>query len=453
MRTHEPMMARTWRAVSVGVVVAFGMVVGLGVYGFVTYRNAVEMVDRMRRVDAALGQLLVTSIEAESSERAYLLTRNPASAASCVQAAETFATGVAQVRALLADDPRQGERLTGIERLGGEGLSRMRDAVASVDAAAPGQRVLDAAGERASMDRFRAAIGEMRAEQERLVRERRADASARGVLITIAVALASVLFGASVAGWWRGRARLERVRRAEAAERQALEERARDALFQERFIAMLGHDLRNPLNAIVVSAEMLARMQSRSDREQRTLLRIGTAAERMARMISQLLDTARSRLGGGLIVTRNDADLAKIARDVIDELAARKGSPIALRVEGDTGGRWDADRIAQVLSNLVGNAVAHGAPECPVEVAVDGCDADRVQIAVSNEGDPIPDDIRDVLFEPFRMASHSRLKTKSEGLGLGLYIARELITLHGGVIDVVSTKEQGTKFTISMPRR
>ena len=149
-------------------------------------------------------------------------------------------------------------------------------------------------------------------------------------------------------------------------------------------------------------------------------------------------------------MTRVRCCLDETARAVVEELReASPGRDIALRIDGDTQGTWDAARMAQMLSNLVGNALAHGAQGAPVEVLLNG-DARHVTLRVRNEGTPIAASLMPVLFEPFRRGDDP--ENHRRGLGLGLYIVREIVTAHGGDIDVQSTVENGTCFTVRLPR-
>ncbi len=228
--------------------------------------------------------------------------------------------------------------------------------------------------------------------------------------------------------------------------------------FNEMFTGILGHDLRNPLAAIITSAR-LAMSRDTTDKLRKPLARILNSGDRMTRMIDQLLDFTRVRLGSGIPVTAVDVDLAALVRQVMDELdEANPSCPLRLSCAGDTVGRWDPDRLSQVFSNLVANAVHHGVVEHGVDVSVDGGAADLVRVEVRNRG-AIPPRRMQTLFEP--MAGSSRRPDTSHGLGLGLFITRELVRAHGGSIQVRSDRrsetapeEPGvTTFTVCLPRR
>jgi signal transduction histidine kinase len=223
------------------------------------------------------------------------------------------------------------------------------------------------------------------------------------------------------------------------------------AHFKERFIGILGHDLRNPLTAIRMSGQRLARHAATlSPADARALALINRSAERMERMIGQLLDFARTRQGGTIPLLRTRCDLGTIVRTVLDELqAAHPDRPISLAVLGDVTGLWDADRAAQVASNLLANALQHG-DGAPVEVEVVDADAEVV-LHVRNQGPVIPAAELPAIFDPYRSGGAGG--GRHRGLGLGLYVVREVVRAHGGVVDVRSDVDEGTTFTVRLPRR
>jgi hypothetical protein len=214
------------------------------------------------------------------------------------------------------------------------------------------------------------------------------------------------------------------------------------------FVGILSHDLRNPLSAILGGAQLL-RADARDDKSARVLSLVISSGDRMGRMIDQLLDFTRARLGEGIPLDRDEVDLAKVAGDVVDEArAGSAASELRLTTTGDTMGSWDRDRISQILSNLVGNALQHGDQGASIEVVVDGTDPDRVTLSVENEG-VIPAHLVPVIFNPFRGTLQKR--GKSKGLGLGLYVARQIALAHGGELKVRSTAT-GTVFDLALPR-
>lgn len=229
---------------------------------------------------------------------------------------------------------------------------------------------------------------------------------------------------------------------------QSMAELQETIRFNQMFTGILGHDLRNPLAAISTSAR-LAMGREGSEKMLKPLSRILSSGERMARMIDQLLDFTRIRAAGGIPVNREPLDLIPILGQVMDELDdANPEWTLRLQQAGDTAGVWDADRLSQVFSNLVANAVQHGLAAGGVTVIVDGTAVDIVRIEVHNAG-CISEGHLATLFEPLTGRGSGR---SSRGLGLGLYITREVVRAHGGRIDVISDDERGTIFTVVLPR-
>jgi PAS domain S-box-containing protein len=228
-------------------------------------------------------------------------------------------------------------------------------------------------------------------------------------------------------------------------------ERKEEEHLRELYVGMLGHDLRNPLASIVTSASLLTRHGSLSPEDACLVERIARAGERMRRMIDQILDLTRSRLGGGIPVVPRPAELHDLVRRIVAELeAAYPGRTIRLETNGAPQWQCDADRLGQVISNLVGNALENTGTDDPVDVSVTQPDAE-VRIAVHNGGPPIPDDLLAVLFDPFRSRALPRERRSSGGLGLGLYISQQIVASHGGRIEVASSAEAGTTFTVVLP--
>jgi sigma-B regulation protein RsbU (phosphoserine phosphatase) len=223
-----------------------------------------------------------------------------------------------------------------------------------------------------------------------------------------------------------------------------LDERATSAL-REQFIAVLGHDLRNPLMAIAAGAAMLLR---RPDRTTDIVARIQQSAARMAGLINDVLDFARGRLGGGLTLERGTSEPVGAALyQVIEELQATHSDRV-VEVEFSLTEivYCDRARIAQLFSNLLGNAMTHGAPNIPIKVrATTG--ADVFELSVANGGEPIPPAAMERLFEPFFRGS---IRPSQQGLGLGLYIASEIARAHGGALEATSNSTE-TRFTFRMP--
>ena len=226
---------------------------------------------------------------------------------------------------------------------------------------------------------------------------------------------------------------------------------------RQLFLAILGHDLRNPLGAMTMSAKLLG-LRGQSDAEaSKTATRIIASADAMARMISDLLDFTGAGLGGGMRIDIAPMDLREVCRAVVDEIRAANPD-CTIRVESDGGsarGHWDAARLRQLVSNLLGNAVQHGAETCRVKLTVNGADPNAVVLAVHNKGPPIPRAMLATIFDPLvRVAEPEvQLRRRAGSIGLGLFIAREVATAHGGEIGVTSSAKAGTVFTVRLPRR
>ncbi len=256
--------------------------------------------------------------------------------------------------------------------------------------------------------------------------------------------------------WFGTNTNIDEERRLRRELRKAFDDSKRAADFRERFIGIVSHDLRNPLGAIAMGTARMLEDPEFPEHLSTTAGRVLTNVDRMTRMISDLLDFTRGRLGGGIPIKPARVDLTNVAAQVIEEIeAAFPGRRVISETRGDAVGRWDRDRLAQLLSNLVSNAVTHGAPETPVRVELDGSRDGEVVVRVqnANAGNPIPPDLLERIFEPFRRGTDSgEWRHERDGLGLGLFIAREITRAHGGSIRVTSDAEGGTTFVVSLPR-
>ncbi|RYU91951.1 GAF domain-containing sensor histidine kinase [Mucilaginibacter terrigena] len=229
-------------------------------------------------------------------------------------------------------------------------------------------------------------------------------------------------------------------------ESQLLEEQE-TAQLRDQFIAILGHDLRNPVGAVLNVAQMMLRMPL-DDRMKRLANILQDSSYRMKALIENILDFARGRLGGGIVLETNaDEPVDEILNQVITELGLIwPDKVLETRFELNCAVNCDGKRIAQLLSNLLGNALTHGKKDEPVLVTVRSND-DEFSIAVTNAGKQIPDAILNKLFQPF---SRGEVTPNQQGLGLGLYIASEIARAHGGALGVESGKQE-TTFTFTMP--
>jgi len=241
----------------------------------------------------------------------------------------------------------------------------------------------------------------------------------------------------------------ENLRALAAAERTASVEKSRVQEFQERFLAILGHDLRQPLAAIDIRVALLRR-RSKDPEFIEDLDGLRASSRRMSRMIEQILDFTRSRLGGGLELAFAPIDLREALIAIVGELrAAHPSATIQLQCP-ELRGAWDRDRLEQVFSNLIANALFYSDPAATVTVTA-GADPLRVWVEVHNEGPPIPQELQSVLFNPFRRGE--RESRSPVGLGLGLYISKEVVLGHGGHIEIRSTAAEGTTFRVVLPRQ
>lgn len=249
-----------------------------------------------------------------------------------------------------------------------------------------------------------------------------------------------------------GESDLAGVRRFNEAIDEALTEStirysAQTDLYRDQFVGMLSHDLRTPLGAITAGAALLAHAAEDGQRQARVATRILSSAQRMERMIADLLDLTRTRLGGEIPLKAVHTNLRSVCEEVVLEVqASHPEAVVQFESDGDLTGNWDADRLAQVVSNLAVNAVEHGG-NTPVALVASEA-GERVRLTVHNDGDPIPPHAHATIFEPL-------VRGTSDGpqnLGLGLFIARVIVVAHGGDIGVNSTAESGTTFEVTLPR-
>ena len=239
----------------------------------------------------------------------------------------------------------------------------------------------------------------------------------------------------------------EALRQREEHEREL----QRTGQFRERLLGIVSHDLRNPLSAISLAAMTLLRASDLPARLHRPVQRILASSDRMSRMVEDLLDFTSSRLGEGIRIQPEPMDMAAVCKGVMEEMElAQPNASLVFEAGGDLKGSWDPGRVAQTVSNLIGNATRHGDPARPITTSLSG-EEEQVVLKVHNFGTPIPAELLPYLFSPFRQGpavpGHQR-----EGLGLGLYIVEQIVRAHGGKVAVVSGPEEGTTFTVQWPR-
>ncbi len=224
------------------------------------------------------------------------------------------------------------------------------------------------------------------------------------------------------------------------------------------FLAILGHDLRNPLNCISMAAQLISRTVNKDPSKDpisvRALSIIETNMEAVTRLISDLIDFASTGLGSAMPLTRGPVDLEKLCRNVVEGFSlAYPQRTLRFHSDGDLTGDCDADRIRQVISNLMGNALQHGSTEGPIKLSV-ASDGATVVLSVRSEGPPIPPEMLATIFDP--LTRHTMPDSTAQrvpgSVGLGLYIVREIVVAHGGTVEVASTEDEGTTFTVRLPQ-
>jgi signal transduction histidine kinase len=221
---------------------------------------------------------------------------------------------------------------------------------------------------------------------------------------------------------------------------------------KERFLAILGHDLRTPLGAIITSSAFMLEKGDIPEPNLTLVSGIASSARRMNQMVSDLLDFTRTRFGDTIPVETAPMDLSGLIQQVVSEVgASTPDSHLHIESRGDLRGEWDAGRLTQAITNLIANAVQHGDPGYPINIVAKG-EADEVVISVQNHGPVIPEDRFGAIFEAMKHGTVDGARDRRH-LGLGLYIVEKIVTAHKGEIDVTSTEDQGTTFTVRLPRK
>ncbi|MBE4750238.1 response regulator [Corallococcus sp. ZKHCc1 1396] len=221
--------------------------------------------------------------------------------------------------------------------------------------------------------------------------------------------------------------------------------------FERQLIGIVSHDLRNPLAAVHLSANLLLRRQGLTDVQQKQVHRIIVSTERAVRMVRDLLDFTQVRQGS-LVLNPRDMDFHAVVEAAVEEAqVAAPGRALALSVSGDGRGTWDADRLSQVVGNLLGNALTYGDPDQPVRVR-SHAQPDGVVLEVHNAGLPIPAHLLPRLFEPLERGAAQQERRADRSIGLGLFIVRQMVRAHGGTVTARSSEEAGTTFTVLLPR-
>jgi sigma-B regulation protein RsbU (phosphoserine phosphatase) len=217
--------------------------------------------------------------------------------------------------------------------------------------------------------------------------------------------------------------------------------------FEQKILAIVGHDIRGPLGAIDMAAELLLKRAAPASLTERHAERIKRGVGRIRHVVADLLDFTRARTGG-IPIKLETTSLETICKHVVEEVEVSVGDRnIELSCDGEAVGTWDPHRLGQAVSNLLGNAVQHSPPATPIHVAIRGGDA-QVTLEVRNHG-AIAGELLPVIFDPFRRGA---APAGREGLGLGLYIAKSIVNAHRGRIEVTSSPADGTLFRVTLPR-
>src|SRR5438552_6012003 len=412
-------------------------------------RDGSRWVVHTHDVQLAIARVLALAMEAETRQRGYLLTGREEDAETFRAAQSALSQEVDVLALLTQDNPRQQQRLLSLRTL----LQRRAEALTrAVDLRRQGDRAaLDPLESREAIQRMesvRSVVQQMGDEETallapRLQRLTRADRWSLGVTLGGA-ALLLILAGTAALAVRGGLRRRE----------EEASDRARVLEYQERLIAIAGHDLRNPLTAVLVSAQMLLQKREELKPGQANAVeRILRSASRIDALAALLIDFTYARLGKGIPMRPGPMDARAVVERTVDELrATHPAREIRLEVNAPAvPGSWDGDRISQLVSNLVANALQYGAADAPVTVSLNREAADALQIRVHNEGAPLPPELRQRLFEPYQRGKGAE-SAHPRGLGLGLFIVREIARAHGGGIDV-SSDAKGTTFVVHLPRR
>ncbi len=226
--------------------------------------------------------------------------------------------------------------------------------------------------------------------------------------------------------------------------------------YRDMFLAVLGHDLRSPLDAVLNGSAFLTENARLSQSEHRLVEAIRGSGLRMKDLIDDMLDYTTSELGAGMPLRQTGADMGEVAEEVVRQSeVTHPGREFRVESRGDLTGQWDQRRIRQALLNLIDNAVQHGSPDSAITVSASGDEAGGdVVVSMHNLGTPIPEEARERIFEPFQRGASGEAAGEGDHgrKGLGLYIARRMAEAHGGALDVDSSPDVGTTFLVRLPR-
>jgi signal transduction histidine kinase len=400
-------------------------------------------------VRLSLERVLSLATDAESTQRAYLLTGReeylqPFAAASASVVGEVDTLG-----SLTRDNPRQQQRVDSLRRLLDAKAAALHRAIELRRAGESGGPASVASGEAGlRMQGVRVLVAEMAGEESALLRQRLdrlSSAELWSAAVVIGGAALLLILTAVAAVMVRGDLRRRK---------EQVAERARVAEYQERLISIVGHDLRNPLTALLVSAQML--LQKREDLKPRHAVavdRIQRSAARIDALVAQLIDFTYARLGRGIPTRPSPMDAKAVVARAADAVRDRyPGRDIRVDAPEQTLlGSWDGDRVAQLVENLVTNALQYGA-DGPVAISLARAADESLELHVHNAGPAIPAEIRERLFDAYWRGKGAEV-SHPRGLGMGLYIVREIARAHGGAVEVRSADGDGTTFTVRLPAR
>ena len=224
---------------------------------------------------------------------------------------------------------------------------------------------------------------------------------------------------------------------------------------RDLFLGMLGHDLRNPIGAVLMTARRMSKRDTGDSRQNLLASQIAQMMERAISILDDILELTRSNFGADIPLVRTHMKMEELGIQIAEEMRALShGRQIEIETQGDTQGEWDQVRMGQVFSNLIGNALQYSSGESAIAVTITDR-GERVSISVHNEGDPIPPDQLKTIFKPLTRSTHggSEGTGPTTNLGLGLFIAHRIVTAHGGTLSVDSAHHRGTTFTAVIPRR
>ena len=431
-------------------VLAIGAVTAASVRSLAARRQSSDWVMHTQDVRVSLQRVLALATDAESAQRAYLLTANEAYLQPYAQAESALGEEIGRVLALTVDNPRQQERMRALRQVLAGKAHALADSIERRKKGDPSSGELVSSGAaRETMRQVRQLVAQMSDEEASLLAERLAglrNAERWSLAVTLGGAVLLLALATAAAAMVRGALR----RREEQAE-----ERARVLEYQERLIGIVGHDLRNPLTALLVSAQMLQQKREGLRPGQASAVdRILRSAGRIDALTATLIDFTYARLGKGLPARPGPMDARAVVERAVGGL--RDAWP-GREIEVDAPpqpllGAWDGDRVAQLVSLLVSNAMQYGASRSPVKVSLAQGAREELVVRVHNEGAPLPEDVRRRLFEPYQRGKGAEL-SHPRGLGLGLFIVNEIARAHGGTVEVRSEEGEGTTFTAHLPKR